>query len=715
MLENTFKELGKEEKIQIFRSLFKGRDDVFSQRWDSLDGTKSAYYPVYANKERNAYVPLSDRYIEDHLRGHRVIGIYTILHDNNTHFVAADFDGMNWQEDVLALLEESAKYGLACYIERSRSGNGAHAWWFLEDKYPAYKIRKIFLRIIKDAGLIDTFDKEESFDRLFPNQDYLSKKGFGNLIALPLQGKSREQENSVFVNAEQNFKAFDNQWSLLQSIQSIKIEILDQLYNQFIDNKNQTNNHYSPDFIPVTIDSIISIPKSHLNSTLVSFLIDNLNFLNTEWIIKQRMGLPTYNIEKFFKTISSNDEIVQIPRGFQRDLIKYLDEQKIKYSVIDKRSKCEKVILKPSFELLDYQYEAVNAMLQKDDGILVAPPGAGKTIIGISMIAKLAQPALIIVHRKQIFDQWIERIQNFLDIPKKKIGQIVSSKKIVMSPITVAMIQSLSKIEDYNKIGSAFGTIIVDECHHVPAKMFRAVITKLNPYYLYGLTATPIRKHNDEKLIFVYLGSILHTVIKKQNTVIVPSCHEPLFEDETITHKNNALKIIIRDTSLAFPFKIATKQYQFLSKALTFDTARNELIINDVAKEIKSGSRCLILTERKEHVDMLNLYLKKDFETVILSGDLGIKQKHKGEKQIKSGHYQIIIATGQYAGEGTHFENINCLFLVYPFSFRGKLIQYMGRIFHSKESIKSIYDYRDIHVEYLDKMFKNRKKFYDEL
>jgi superfamily II DNA or RNA helicase len=276
--------------------------------------------------------------------------------------------------------------------------------------------------------------------------------------------------------------------------------------------------------------------------------------------------------------------MVQIPRGFQDDLIKYLDEQKIKYSIVDKRSQHEKVKLKPSFELFDYQAEAINAMLQKDSGILVAPPGAGKTIIGISMIAKLAQPALIIVHRKQIFDQWIERIQNFLDIPKKKIGQIVSSKKLIKGPITVAMVQSLSKMEDYSELASAFGTVIVDECHHVPAKMFRAVITKINPYYLYGLTATPIRKHNDEKLIFIYLGSILHTVIKKQNTIIMPTNEQQLFEDEIITAKDETVEINIRDTSLAFPFKIATKQYQLMSKALIFDNARNELITSDVIK-----------------------------------------------------------------------------------------------------------------------------------
>lgn len=384
------------------------------------------------------------------------------------------------------------------------------------------------MKIVKEAGLIDTFDKEESFDRLFPSQDYLSKKGFGSLIALPLQGKSREDGNSVFVDALNGFKLFEDQWSILQSVQRIKTEKLDELYNQFTNNQNQSFNIVSPsnEFIPITIGSTISIPQNCLNPRLISFLTDSLNFSNVEWTIKQRMGLPTYAIDKFFKTIESHDDVVHIPRGFQDDLIQYLEKYKTKYSLIDKRPKHKKIKLKPSFELFDYQLEAISAMMQKDNGILVAPPGSGKTMIGISLIAQLAQPALIIVHRQQIFDQWIERIENFLGIPRKKIGQIGKNKKSIKSPITVAMVQSLSKMGNHSELASSFGIVIVDECHHVPAKMFRTVITKVNPYYLYGLTATPIRKHNDEKLIFIYLGSILHTVTKKQNTIIISTDEE---------------------------------------------------------------------------------------------------------------------------------------------------------------------------------------------
>lgn len=712
---NINESLSKEQKIELFRALFKGREDVFAQRWESQDGQRSAYYPAYTNRDKTDYLPLSDWLIEDHLRGNRVVGIYTIQQDNTCNFVAADFDGEGWQDDALALVDKSTHYDLPCYVERSRSSNGAHVWWFLEEPYPAHKIRNIFLKIIKEAELIDTFDKEESFDRLFPNQDFLSKKGFGNLIALPLQGKARENQNSVFIDVANNFKAFEDQWSILQSIKRISKDKLDELFDKFTDKNIQTYNSSpkSKGSVPITISTSISIPKDSLNPGLISFLTDELNFFNTEWAVKQRMGLPTYDIEKYFKTITKDDDTVYLPRGFQDQLVKYLEDQEIKYSFIDKRVKLDPIKLKPTFDLYDYQLEAVQELLKRDNGVLVAPPGSGKTIIGISLISKLKQPALIVVHRKQIFDQWVERIQNFLEIQKKKIGKIGSASKTIKSPITVAMVQSLAKMEMTDELANSFGTVLIDECHHMPAKMFRTAMTKLNPYYLYGLTATPIRKHNDEKLIFIYLGPIIHTVTKKQNTVIKDDTY--LLLEEKTESKERPVEINIKETNLAFPFKIATKYYQLMSKALIFDTARNELITNDVIAEINAGNRCLILTERKEHVDILNLYLKKNFETLILIGGLGVKQRGLKEKQIDSGQYQVIIATGQYVGEGTNFKNINSLFLVYPFSFKGKLIQYLGRILHSKESIRSIYDYRDLNVSYLDKMFKKRKKLYDEL
>lgn len=238
----------------------------------------------------------------------------------------------------------------------------------------------------------------------------------------------------------------------------------------------------------------------------------------------------------------------------------------------------------------------------------------------------------------------------------------------------------------------------------MPAKTFRDVITQFSPKYLYGLTATPTRKNNDGKLIFVYLGDILHTVPKDYNQ-----------QNNTRGSVSNKLSVLIRETDLSIPFSVGVAQFPVLSKILTFDTRRNDQIIEDIVKEAKVGKKCLVLTERKDHADALGQYLKHDFETSVLTGTLAPRKRREKEKQIADGHFQILIATGQLLGEGTSLKNIDCLFLVYPFSYEGKLIQYIGRIQHGKASIRTIYDYRDKKVEYLEKLFKKRQKYYKTL
>ena len=277
------------------------------------------------------------------------------------------------------------------------------------------------------------------------------------------------------------------------------------------------------------------------------------------------------------------------------------------------------------------------------------------------------------VGRKQIFNQWTDRIEHFLNIPKREIGQFSSNKKKLGNIISVAMVQTLSRLNDLKRISDKHGMIIVDECHHMPAKMFRNVITKFNSYYLYGLTSTPERKYNDAKLIFFYLGEILHTIDKNLNAT-----SSNLKVAEAPVKKSP--KLIIRETVLNIPFKVKTDNFQILSKIITFDSNRNRQITDDIKKEVNNGLKCLVLTERKEHVEILSYYLKREYEIITLTGDLTDKQRKMKILQIESGNFQILLATGQLIGEGTDFSDLDALFLVYPFTFSGKLTQYIGRI-----------------------------------
>jgi len=708
-------------KIAIFKNLFRGREDVFAVRWEKADKSVSGYTPFCLNEWKSGiciklrrgkcrdcqyqnYPKLNDFYIKQHLMGRKTFGIYPLLEDNTSYFLAADFDGRNWQKAALDFFKKCKSFNFPAYIERSRSGSGGHVWLFFAENYPAYKSRRIAFEILKGAKIIDQFSKEDSFDRLFPNQDHLSGKGFGNLIALPLQGVARKNNNTVFLDPTNKLAPYQDQWEFLKESEKISIDKLDQVYDAVCE-KSHIITSESKTKITLVLKEQIYMSKNNLPKVLIDFLKENLNFYNSEYFVKKKMGLSVHGIEKYFKLIDTTRENITIPRGFINDFIDFLNENNIKYDLIDKRSKKEPIKLKTELSVHEYQQVAINRMVESENGLLVAPPGSGKTIIGIELIYRLKQPTLILVHRKQIFNQWIERIEHFLNIPKREIGQFGSSKKKIGNKVTVAMIQTLNKMADIQAISEKFGMIIVDECHHIPAKMFRNVITKFNPFYLYGLTATPERKYNDEKLIYIYLGEILHKIdkdfIKQVKT-------EGLSEKKA----QRSPKIKIRKTDLSVPFKVETDNFTILSKILIFDSNRNNQIVADIKDEATRGSKCLILTERKEHVEVLSYYLKREYEIIILTGGLTENQKKARIKQIESGHFRILLATGQLIGEGTDFPNLDCLFLVFPFAFSGKLTQYIGRIQRGTNENTVIYDYRDNQLGYLDKLYKQRFRYY---
>ncbi|WP_235890230.1 TOTE conflict system archaeo-eukaryotic primase domain-containing protein [Flavobacterium gawalongense] len=516
-------------KIELFKSVFMGREDVFAVRWEK--GDKSGYMPAYfydpyryrahkmsggtfQNYTDKEYLSITDKEIEKHLHGEQLVGIYPLLKDNTSWFIVADFDKENWAEDCKRFINACKEKGIPSHLERSRSGKGGHVWIFFEQPYPAIKSRKIFISILEQAGIFSLFDKSSSFDRLFPNQDFLSGKGFGNLIALPFYKKTLEQGNSCFIEID-NLQPFSDQWDYIKNIQRISTTALDKLYQIYIVPQNiaiptlpQSNNGK----LTITLNNVVKINRNAISTALINFLKEELNFLNTEFLIKKKMGKNTFGTERYFKFVEETENAIIIPRGFVGKIIRFCRENKIEYDFNDERKKLNEVSFLFNAQLREHQQIVIDTTGKKDLGVIVAPPGSGKTIVGLKIIAEKRQPALIITHRKQIAEQWIERIETFLGIPKNDIGKIGQGKTKIGKQITVAMIQSLSKeLEkpDAEKLLNAFGTIIVDECHHIPAETFRNTITKLQTFYLYGLTATPFRKYNDSKLIFIHLGEVI--------------------------------------------------------------------------------------------------------------------------------------------------------------------------------------------------------------
>jgi len=697
-------------QIQVIKSVFKGRTDVFAIRWEKQK--KSGYMPAYfydpylyqAHKMKGGtfqnyndknYLKLTDQEIAKHLNGEQQIGIYPLLQDNNSHFLVADFDEESWIDECRIFLKACDEKGFHAYLERSRSGNGGHVWVFFEQPYPAFRSRKIFISMLEHSGVFSAFNKSSSFDRLFPNQDFQSGKGLGNLIALPLFKKTLEQGNSCFVDVE-TMQPMNEQFEFLKSIKRISVSELDNFYQSVSSTTNSKLSKAKEGKLVISLCNEARISREGMTTQLINFLKTELNFASTEFIIKTKIGRSTFGTDRYFKFVEETESNVIIPRGFIGKLIRFCREKKIEHDFFDERKKLKEISLHFSAKLREHQQAVIDSISKKDLGVIVAPPGSGKTIVALKIISDKQQPALIIVHRKQLVEQWAERIETFLGIPKTEIGKIGQVKSKVGKKITIATIQSLSKVllkNEADNILTAFGTIIVDECHHIPAETFRNTISKLQTFYLYGLTATPFRKYNDGKLIFIHLGEVIAEIKSSEISI------------------SQHAKIIIRITGLDVPFNSKTDHFETLSKILIHDSTRNKLIFQDVVIELKEGKRVVIITERKEHIDSLHQYLRQSYETITLSGDDSESNRISKWKILKDGNYQVLITTGQFFGEGTDLQNANSLFLVYPFSFEGKLIQYIGRVQRS-EVTPTIYDYRDVKIDYLNKLFLKRNTYY---
>jgi len=490
---------------------------VFAIRWEK--GKKSGYMPAYfydpyryrihkinggtfKDFTEKSYLPLKDEQLSKHLRGEHFAGIYPLLQDNTSWFIAADFDKENWKKECTDFIACCGSNNIPAYLERSRSGNGGHVWVFFERPYPAVKSRAIFKHLLEESGAISIFDNTSSFDRLFPNQDYLSGKGLGNLIALPLYEPNVAFGNSCFIDPE-TFAHYENQWDYLQRIKKMKTTDLDALHGTFVQNDVVENKEEATlgTKLLISLDKDVRLTRSGMPLSLINFIKSNFNVPNPDYFIKKKMGKNTWNTDRSFNLISEAENMVILPRGTIGRLLRFCKAKKIDFEFNDKRKKSENLHFTFGTEMYEHQQAVMPSILKKDFGVIVAPPGSGKTIIGLKIIAEKKQPALIVVHRKQLFQQWMERIESFLKIPKNEIGKIGQGKTKIGKQITVAMVQSLTKRLEGLEAEKNFKTILIDECHHIPAETYAATISKLSPYYQYGLTATPFRKNSDGKLI----------------------------------------------------------------------------------------------------------------------------------------------------------------------------------------------------------------------
>ena len=749
--------LGKEERIELFRSLFRGREDVFARRWYSKVTNKSGYQPVCVNEWRRGlcdkkaikcaecpnrnflslgYDDVCRHLIGNDENGCDVVGIYAIMSDNNCAFLCTDFDDKSckhrYKDDVLAFVGVCRDWNIPYSIERSRSGNGAHVWIFFNAVVPAYKARRLGNAILTEAMSRDGRMAFDSYDRFFPNQDRMPEGGFGNLVALPLQGKARKDLNSVFVDDE--FFAYRDQWTYLAQVQKIEEQKVDVILQNHIhedlgvlstssESKPWVTpvpqNINSADFtkaITITVADKIYIPLNSISAKVLNHIKRIAAFRNPEFYKKQAMRMSTYGIPRIISCFDITDDYLAMPRGCKEAIMKLLDSNGAKYTIVDETNHGKAVAVTFLGTEREEQLDAIESLLPFDNGVLHATTAFGKTVTAASLTARRKVNTLILVHSKALLTQWHERLSEFLDIdykepePVKKrgrrkafspIGCLDSTTNTVHGVIDIALMQSCFEDGEVKSFVQDYGMVIVDECHHVSSITFEKVLKSVKAQYVHGLTATPIRKDGQQPIIFMQCGPIRFSADSKSQI------QKQSFRRYLIPRFTSYRSIT--DDKQSFPA---------LQKSLAADEVRNSLIVDDVRKTLESGRTPIVLTGIKQHVHLLAERLKSYANNVIqLTGTCTAKEKREALQrlqEIPADEPLVIVATGQYVGEGFDYPRLDTLFLALPISWKGRLEQYAGRLHRENDGKKDvrIYDYIDIHEPVCDNMYHNRLRAY---
>lgn len=726
--------LDTDAKLALFRGLFRGRADVFPVRWESKAG-KSGYSPACANEWRpgvcekprikcgacsfRQLLPLTDQVLYKHLAGEIVIGVYPLLPDDTCYFLAVDFDEADWREDVTAFAQSCRELDVPVALEISRSGNGAHAWIFFERNVPASEARLLGSAIISHTCERTRQLTLGSYDRLFPNQDSMPKGGFGNLIALPLQKRARARGGSVFV--DETLEPYPDQWAFLASIQPMQVRDIapatlrasggrhpldvadltdddDAKPWQRTPEKTQKLTCPLPASVRVTLANQIYFSKSELPQSLINKLIRLAAFQNPEFYKAQAMRLPVWNKPRIIGCAENYPQHIALPRGCLDDVQALLDENKVELALHDERFAGEPIDVRFVGKLRSDQEAALAALLVHDTGILYAPTAFGKTVTAAALIAQRGVNTLVLVHRTELLQQWKERLQAFLGADKTKIGTIGGGKAKPTGIIDIAVMQSLSRQGEVSEQVKNYGQIIVDECHHLSAFSFEALLKAAGAKYVLGLTATPVRRDGQQPIIFMQCGPIRHTASRPESAP-ADLAVTPLWLSRPI--------VVPEGTGI---------QDVFLQ--VCSDTERTAKIVAEVGDVFDQGRKILVLTERTDHLKAIEEQLVGRVENLFtLHGRMSKKQRAAliGELEaLPADAPRVILATGKLVGEGFDHPALDTLVLAMPVSWKGTLQQYAGRLHreHASKADVRIIDFIDSGHPALLRMWSKRQAGY---
>lgn len=735
------------DKVRLFRSLFRGREDVFPTRFESRKTGKSGYAPACRNKfvqgvcelpkikcgdcPNQAFMPFDDAAVLGHLTGRHVMGVYPLLADETCWFLAVDFDKSTWIEDVGAFAETCRRVGVPMAVERSRSGNGAHVWFFFSSPVPAAAARKMGCYLITETMSRRHELSMKSYDRLFPNQDTMPRGGFGNLIALPLQHGPRARGNSVFLDDQLRPYPDEQQWSYLASLPRIDVATVELIAREATDQGSVVGVRIAttdegdkmpwarlpsrkrgrlviteplPKVVRAVLAQKLFVDKADLPSPLINQIKRLAAFQNPEFYKKQSMRLSTATTPRVIACAEDLSQFVALPRGCQSEFEALLRDHGVSVEVEDQRVDGERLRLLFQGKLTSVQQAAADALCAHDIGMFVAPPGIGKTVVGTFLVAARGCSTLVLVHREPLLDQWLAQLSLFLGLEPKQIGQIGAGKKTGNGQLDVAMIQSLVRKDCVQDIVAHYGHVIVDECHHLPAVSFERVLAEVKARYVVGLTATPQRRDGHHPIMAMQLGPVRFAVNPKSQAAQRPFAHT----------------LVVRGTN----FKTSCEKLpsiQELYAALAADARRNDLILDDVIGALEQGRSPILLTERKDHLEYFAARLSRIARhVVVLQGGMSALARRDVKRQlaaIPDAEERLVLATGRYVGEGFDDARLDTLFLALPVSWKGTLIQYAGRLhrLHPAKQEVRIFDYVDREVPVLLRMFQKRLRGYRSL
>ena len=705
--------------------------------------------------EHRRWTELKPKKIIEHLLGYRedgadVLGVYPLLPDGTCRFVVFDFDNHEkgaektdfantndeWHEEVDALRLICERNGITPLVERSRSGRGAHVWIFFKKPISAALARNFGFLLLDKGSTSINLKSFHYYDRMYPSQDAASS--IGNLIALPLQGQALKNGNSAFV--DKNWNAYPDQWDiLLNHTQKLSKEDVEKYMAKWQTELAREKGMLVP-YISGNRPKPWKKKEGFVKSDVVGKMhivlgdgvyVDTLNLMprlqnqirsmaafdNPVFYKNRRLGYSNYYNFSAVYMGKDQDGYICIPRGLRDDLLSSCKEAGIEYDLLDYREKGRPIRVSFHGDLKMQQNLAAQHLLAFDHGILSAATAFGKTVVCSYLISERKVNTLILLQSKDLLEQWVDELNKFLSIDeeppiyktksgrkkhrKSVIGILHGSKNTLTGIIDVAMVGSMYSKGKFNDFVNSYGMVVMDECHHCGSNTSVEVMQKVNARYVYGVTATPKRGDNLEKIIHMLLGPIRHSYTAKERAVEQGIGHYVYLRYTRVVDTNESKNGI-------------NSAYALIST----NTVRNEMILADTRICVKEGRTPVILTRYKEQAKYLYDNLQKDADYVfILYGDNSDKENSEVRRKLKEvtrNQSLILVATGQKIGEGFDYPRLDTLMLASPVSFAGRLEQYIGRLNRDYEGKKEVivYDYVDSHIRVFDNMYSKRLRTY---